>query len=56
MEEPDTALSVSIVLPAYNEEANIAEAVAEATRTAERLFAEHEMIVVDDGSSGRARR
>lgn len=53
MEKPDSALSVSIVLPAYDEEPNIAEAVAQATRTAERLFGEHEVIVVDDGSADR---
>ena len=45
------ALRVSIVLPAYNEEENIEQAVAEATAASERLFAEHEMIVVDDGSA-----
>lgn len=44
-------IRVSIVLPAYNEEANIAQAVAEATAAAERFFAEHEVIVVDDGST-----
>ncbi len=48
--------AVSIVLPAFNEEANIEQAVAEATATAERLFAEHEVIVVDDGSARRAPR
>jgi len=46
-------LSVSIVLPAYDEEPNIEEAVSQATRTAERLFREHEVIVVDDGSTDR---
>ena len=44
---------VSIVLPAYNEEANVEQAVGEATAAAERLFAEHEIIVVDDGSADR---
>ena len=44
-------LRVSIVLPAYNEEANVAQAVVEASATAERLFVEHEVIVVDDGST-----
>jgi glycosyltransferase involved in cell wall biosynthesis len=44
------ALRVSVVLPAYNEEANIAQAVAEVTAAAERLFEGHEIIVVDDGS------
>ncbi len=46
----DRAMRVSIVLPAYNEEQNIEQAVAEATAAAERLFAEHEIIIVDDGS------
>jgi glycosyltransferase involved in cell wall biosynthesis len=45
--------SVSIVLPALDEEANIARAIAEATAAAERLFADHEIIVVDDGSRDR---
>jgi glycosyltransferase involved in cell wall biosynthesis len=47
------SLSVSIVLPAYNEDANVQQALAEATAMAERLFAEHEIIVVDDGSHDR---
>ncbi|HYI38046.1 MAG TPA: glycosyltransferase family 2 protein [Thermoleophilaceae bacterium] len=42
---------LTVVLPAYNEEANIASAIAEATTAIEPLFAEHEIIVVDDGSS-----
>ena len=45
------SLSVSIVLPAYNEAANIERAVAEATEVADRLFEDHEILVVDDGSS-----
>jgi glycosyltransferase involved in cell wall biosynthesis len=45
--------SVSIVLPALDEEANIARAIAEATAASERLFADHEIIVVDDGSRDR---
>ena len=46
-------IRVSIVLPAFNEEPNIARAVRDATATAERLLAEHEIVVVDDGSSDR---
>ena len=42
---------VSIVLPAFNEEANILSAIENATQVAERLSANHEIIVVDDGSS-----
>jgi len=45
--------SVSIVLPALDEEANIERAIAEATAAAERLFTDHEIIVVDDGSRDR---
>lgn len=49
-------MRVSVVLPAYNEEANIEHALEEASRAAERHFAEHEVVVVDDGSrDGTAR-
>lgn len=48
--DPKRDVRLSIVLPAYDEEANIDTAVAEATAAAERLVAEHEVIVVDDGS------
>ncbi len=41
---------LSVVLPAYDEEDNIEAAIAEATAAAERLVAEHEIVVVDDGS------
>jgi glycosyltransferase involved in cell wall biosynthesis len=41
---------VSIVLPAYNEEANIAVAVTRMIEAAEPLFEEIEVVVVDDGS------
>jgi glycosyltransferase involved in cell wall biosynthesis len=42
---------LSIVLPAYDEEANIAEAIRRSTAVADRLCADHEVIVVDDGST-----
>jgi glycosyltransferase involved in cell wall biosynthesis len=42
---------VSIVLPCLDEEANVADAVRGATRAAERVALEHEVIVVDDGST-----
>jgi glycosyltransferase involved in cell wall biosynthesis len=44
---------VSIVLPALNEEGNIVEAVTRATAAASRLCTDHEIIVVDDGSTDR---
>jgi glycosyltransferase involved in cell wall biosynthesis len=49
----DRRIRVSIVLPAFNEEANITRAVGEARATAERLFSDYEVIVVDDGSTDR---
>jgi glycosyltransferase involved in cell wall biosynthesis len=42
--------SLSVVLPAFNEEANIETAVRRATEVADRLGLAHEVIVVDDGS------
>ncbi|MGI8845048.1 MAG: glycosyltransferase family 2 protein [Thermoleophilaceae bacterium] len=45
--------SVSVVLPAYNEEANVAQAIAESTAAVDHLFGEHEVLVIDDGSSDR---
>src|SRR5438552_7490001 len=40
-----------MVLPAFNEEANVVEAVERATEVATDLCADHEIIVVDDGST-----
>jgi glycosyltransferase involved in cell wall biosynthesis len=42
--------SLSIVLPAYNEQDNIATAVRGAVTAASGLFADYEVVVVDDGS------
>jgi glycosyltransferase involved in cell wall biosynthesis len=41
---------LSIVLPCYDEADNVAAAVADAQRAAERWADDHEVIVVDDGS------
>lgn len=43
--------TLSVVLPAYDEQDNVARSVASVTDVAERLFADHEVIVVDDGST-----
>ncbi|HEY3787354.1 MAG TPA: glycosyltransferase family 2 protein [Urbifossiella sp.] len=43
--------SLSLVLPAYNEAAVIAAAVAEAETALAKLFPDFEILVVDDGSS-----
>jgi len=49
--EAGSSIEASIVLPAYNEAANVHLAITEATATAERLLADYEIIVVDDGSA-----
>jgi glycosyltransferase involved in cell wall biosynthesis len=46
-------LSLSLFFPAYNEEANIKNTVARAVRIMEKLDADYEIIVVDDGSMDR---
>jgi glycosyltransferase involved in cell wall biosynthesis len=45
--------SLSIILPAYNEEANIAAAVEEVSRVAQALGRDYEIILVNDGSRDR---
>lgn len=45
--------SLSVVLPAYNEEGSIETAVRTAAEAAARSFAEYEVVVVDDGSRDR---
>lgn len=46
-------LSLSIVLPAYNEEANVAVAVEQVSAVAQRLGMDYEIILVNDGSADR---
>src|SRR4051812_38797402 len=50
-----TLASLSIVLPCYDEAPNVARAVAEARAAAERYAGDHEIIVVDDGSTDGTR-
>ena len=45
--------SLSIVLPAYNEEANVERAVEQVSAVAQQLGIEHEIILVNDGSADR---
>ncbi len=45
--------TLSIVLPALNEEGNIAGALVASSRAAERVFDDYEIIVVNDGSTDR---
>ncbi len=44
---------LSLILPAYNEEAGIAQAIAEADDILRRLTDHYEILVVDDGSTDR---
>lgn len=46
-------LSLSIVLPAYNEEANVERAVNEVSTVARQLGLDHEIVLVNDGSTDR---
>lgn len=48
---PNALSSLSIVLPCLDEEENIADAVRNALRAAERCATDYEVIVVDDGST-----
>jgi glycosyltransferase involved in cell wall biosynthesis len=45
--------NLSIILPAYNEEHNIAQAIEKCVRSAQQLVDDYEVIVVDDGSKDR---
>lgn len=45
--------SLSIVLPAYNEEANVVAAVEEVSQVARELKIDYEIILVNDGSRDR---
>ena len=44
---------LSIFLPAYNEEENVASAVKQVSTVAQGLGIEYEIILVNDGSSDR---
>ena len=44
---------LSIVLPAYNEEANVASAVEKVSTVAQQLGMDYEIILVNDGSTDR---
>ncbi len=45
--------SLSIVLPAYNEAENVARAIQEVSQVAQDLDLDHEIILVNDGSTDR---
>jgi glycosyltransferase involved in cell wall biosynthesis len=45
--------SLSIVLPAYNEEENVSSAVEQVSKVAQQLDMDYEIILVNDGSADR---
>lgn len=53
MTRKSTISSLSIFMPAYNEEGNIAATIIDARLAAEQLSDDFEIIVVDDGSHDR---
>ncbi len=54
MPDAKFAQSISVVLPAYNEELSLAKAVGDALEFLQGAFEEYEVIVVDDGSTDRS--
>ncbi len=51
--EPARRISLSLVMPGLNEEANVDRAVRRSIEALERLTDEFEIIVIDDGSTDR---
>jgi glycosyltransferase involved in cell wall biosynthesis len=50
------ARSVTVIIPAYNEEGNIAAAIDSVVNAVGRLVPDYQIIVVDDGSSDATRQ
>jgi glycosyltransferase involved in cell wall biosynthesis len=53
MAKSDKLSSLSIFMPAYNEEGNIATTIIDARKAAKEIARSYEIIVVDDGSKDR---
>ncbi|HPC93349.1 MAG TPA: glycosyltransferase family 2 protein [Sedimentisphaerales bacterium] len=49
-EQAQSAVSISVFFPCYNEQANVARVAEQAVRVLEGLGADYEIIIVDDGS------
>jgi len=47
----ETAVSISVFFPCYNEQDNVSRTVGQALNVLEKLTADFEVIVIDDGSS-----
>ena len=43
--------SISIIIPAYNEEKNLADAVKTINAAVKSVFKDYELLILDDGSS-----
>jgi glycosyltransferase involved in cell wall biosynthesis len=50
---PQTSHSLTLLMPGYNEEANVEEAIQRCLRVLPDLVARYEVIIVDDGSTDR---
>ena len=48
---PGPLSGLTVVLPSFNEAANVADAIRAATAAAERCASSHQIVVVDDGST-----
>ena len=46
-------VSLSVFFPCYNEEGNVADTVGKAVKVLEKMGADYEIIIVNDGSSDR---
>lgn len=45
--------SISIVIPAYNEEKNLPHAVQDADKVIKKMFEDYELLIINDGSKDR---
>lgn len=50
---PRKLTSLSIFMPAYNEEGNITSTIIDATKAAKRISGDYEIIIVNDGSKDK---
>ena len=48
-------LSITIAIPAYNEEENISWVVKDTLKELPKYFSDYEVVIVDDGSKDKTR-
>ena len=51
--KPHTKKSLSVIIPAYNEEKNLAGAVSTIDKSVKQIFDDYELIILNDGSSDK---